>query len=36
MVNPVISYYDKYAEEFCRATKDADISFCIDRFMHIL
>ena len=36
MVNPVISYYDKYAEEFCRATKDADMSFCRDRFLHLL
>lgn len=35
-MNPVISYYDKNAEEFCRATKDADMSFCRDRFLHLL
>lgn len=32
----VISYYDKNAEEFCRTTKDADMSFCRDRFLHLL
>ena len=35
-MNPVISYYDKNAEEFCRATKDADMSFCRDKFLHLL
>lgn len=35
-MNPVMSYYDKNAEEFCRATKDADMSFCRDRFLHLL
>lgn len=35
-MNQVISYYDKNAEEFCRATKDADISFCRDRFLYLL
>ena len=35
-MNPVISYYDKNAEEFCRATKDADMSFCRERFLRLL
>lgn len=35
-MNPVISYYDKNAEEFCHTTKDADMSFCRDRFLHLL
>lgn len=36
IVNQVISYYDKNAKEFCRATKDADMSFCRNRFLHLL
>lgn len=35
-MNQTISYYDKNAEEFCRATKDADMSFCRDRFLYLL
>lgn len=35
-MNQIISYYDKNAEEFCRATKDADMSFCRDMFLHSL
>lgn len=35
-MNQVISYYDKNAKEFCRATKDADMSFCRDRFLYLL
>ena len=35
-MNQTISYYDKNAEEFCRATKDADMSFCRDRFLCLL
>ncbi len=36
IMNQTISYYDKNAEEFCRATKDADMSFCRDKFLHLL
>lgn len=36
MMNQTISYYDKNAEEFCRATKDADMSFCRDKFLRLL
>lgn len=35
-MNQTISYYDKNAEEFCRATKDADMSFCRDKFLYLL
>ena len=35
-MNQTISYYDKNAEEFCRATKEADMSFCRDKFLHLL
>ena len=35
-MNQTISYYDKHAEEFCRETKDADMSFCRDKFLNLL
>ncbi|MCM1127028.1 MAG: class I SAM-dependent methyltransferase [Lachnospiraceae bacterium] len=35
-MNQTISYYDKNAEEFCQATKDADMSFCRDKFLDFL
>lgn len=35
-MNRTISYYDKHAEEFCRETKDADMSFCGDKFLNLL
>ncbi len=35
-MNQTISYYDKNAEEFCRATKGADMSFCRDKFLRLL
>lgn len=35
-MNQTISYYDKNAEEFCRATKDADMSFGRDKFLYLL
>ena len=35
-MNQIISYYDKNAEEFCQATKDADMSFCRDKFLCLL
>ena len=28
-MNQTILYYDKNAEEFCEATKNADMSFCL-------
>ncbi len=31
-----ISTYDKNAEEFCCVTKDADMNFCRDKFLHLL
>ena len=36
MMNQTISYYDKNAKEFCCATKDADMSFCRDKFLCFL
>lgn len=36
MMNHTISYYNKNAEAFCLATKDADMSFCRDKFLHLL
>lgn len=35
-VNQTISYYDKNAEEFCKNTIDADMSFCRDKFLKYL
>lgn len=35
-MSQTISYYDKNAEEFCRATKDADMFFCRDKFLRLL
>lgn len=35
-MNQTISYYDKNAEEFCLATKNADMSFCRDKFLQLL
>lgn len=35
-MNQTISYYDKNAKEFCLATKDADMSFCRDKFLRLL
>ncbi len=36
IIDQTISYYDKNAEEFCRATKDADMSFCREKFLYFL
>jgi len=36
MMNHTISYYNKNAEAFCLATKDTDMSFCRDKFLHLL
>lgn len=36
MMNQTIFYYDENAEEFCRTTKDVDMSFCRDKFLHLL
>lgn len=30
--NKTIEYYNKHAEEFCAATKDADMSYCYEKF----
>lgn len=35
-MNQTISYYNKNAEVFCCATKDADMSFCRDKFLQLL
>lgn len=35
-MNQTISYYDKYAEKFCRETQNADMSFCRDKFLNLL
>lgn len=35
-MNQTISYYDNNAEEFCRATKDANMGFCRDKFLRLL
>lgn len=35
-MNQTISYYDKNAEEFCRTTQNADMSFCRKKFLHLL
>ena len=35
-MNQTISYYDKNAEEFCKNTIDADMSFCRDKFLKYL
>ena len=35
-VNQTISYYDENAEEFCKNTIDADMSFCRDKFLQYL
>ena len=35
-MNQTISYYDKNAKEFCKSTKDADMSFCRDKFLYLL
>ena len=35
-MNQTISYYDKNAEEFCKNTIDADMSFCRDKFLNYL
>ena len=35
-MNQTISYYDENAEEFCRNTFDADMSFCRDKFLKYL
>lgn len=32
-MNQTISYYDEHAEEFCKTTKDADMSLCRDKFL---
>lgn len=35
-MNQTISYYDKNAEEFCRTTQNADMSFCRNKFLYLL
>lgn len=35
-MNQTIAYYDKNAEKFCDATKDADMSFCRNKFLCLL
>ncbi len=35
-MNQTISYYDENAKEFCHTTKDADMSFCRDKFLNLL
>ncbi|MCM1126657.1 MAG: class I SAM-dependent methyltransferase [Lachnospiraceae bacterium] len=35
-MSQTISYYDNNAEEFCHATKDADMEFCRDKFLQLL
>lgn len=35
-MNQTISYYDEHAEEYCAATRNADMSFCRDQFMAYL
>lgn len=35
-MNQTISYYDENAEEFCRNTIDADMSFCRNKFLQYL
>ena len=35
-VNQTIYYYDENAEEFCKNTIDADMSFCRDKFLQYL
>lgn len=32
-MNQTVSYYNEYAEEYCAATVNVDMSFCRDRFM---
>lgn len=36
IMNQTISYYDKNAEEFCRTTQNADMSFCRNKFLNLL
>lgn len=35
-MNQTISYYDKNAEEFCKNTIDADMSYCRSKFLNYL
>ena len=35
-MNQTVSYYDKNAEEFCKNTINADMSFCRDKFLKYL
>ncbi len=35
-MNQTISYYDEHAKEYCQTTMDADMSFCINKFMSYL
>ncbi|MCD8195702.1 MAG: class I SAM-dependent methyltransferase [Lachnospiraceae bacterium] len=35
-MNQTVSYYNEHAEEYCRATADADMRFCRDKFMSCL
>lgn len=35
-MNQTISYYEEHAEEFCRSTLDADMTYCRDRFLKYL
>lgn len=35
-MNQTISYYDKNAEEFCKNTTDADMSYCRSKFLNYL
>lgn len=35
-MNQTVSYYDEHAKDFCKATVNADMSFCRDKFMKYL
>lgn len=35
-MNQTITYYDEKAEEFCAATRDADMSFCRNKFLNFM
>lgn len=36
IMNRTVDYYDKNAKEFCQETKDADMSFCRNKFVSLL
>lgn len=35
-MNQTIAYYDKNAEKFCAATRDADMCFCRNKFLSLI